>query len=260
MRSVISSTASRSASALLAVVVSAAGCATKGDLRNVQNELRLVADRQDSILVELQRQRRFTEETLGTQTRELTDDLRGDVSQQLRDVTRSIDALMEMAGQNGRDIAAIRDQMATSGQRTGGGAFGSTGASGAPDNAVDPDALYEAGYDAYQRTSFAAARTAFNQYLEMFPRGLYAPRVHMHLADILAQEGRMDEAVDKYMVVPEEFPTDPEVSTALYRVALLHIDRGDDDEARRVLNTILNTYPDDPNAELARDRLDELGG
>ncbi len=42
-------------------------------------------------------------------------------------------------------------------------------------------------------------------------------------------------------------------------MAELHIELGDVDEARLVLERIVNTYPDDPMAMIARDKLEDLG-
>lgn len=259
MRAVISSTAGRTVLALLAVVVSTAGCATKGDLRNVRNEIRGLAARQDSLLAEMRLQRALTSDTLGRQTRQLTD-LRGDVSQQLRAMAATLDALTEMAGQNSRDISAIRDQMVTARRPTVSDPMAGPGMSSGGMSGADADSLYDIGYDLYMRNSWNAAQRAFAQFLEQYPRDELAPKAHANLADILYQQGRIDEAIEKFLVIPEEFPTDPEVPSALYRVALLEIERGDEDEARRHLRLIINTYPDDPMAELARERLDELGG
>lgn len=262
MRAVIPLPASRAVTALLAVVTSAAGCATKGDLRNVQTEIRALAARQDSVLAELRRQRALTVDTLGRQTRELTADLRGDVSQRLRDIDETLDRLEELAGQNANAIASLRNEM-VAGRRPVAGdpvAASESGMEGDVQGAPPPDSLYDMGYRFYVRNSFGAARTAFNQFLELYPRDELAARVHGTLADMLAQEGLLEEAIQKYLIIPEEFPADPEVPNALYRAALLEIDRGDEDAARRRLQLIINTYPDDPMAELAQDRLDELGG
>ncbi|HZD03418.1 MAG TPA: hypothetical protein VE173_00825, partial [Longimicrobiales bacterium] len=153
MRAFLSSPASR-ALALLAVVSSAAGCATKGDLRNVRTEIRQLRATQDSILAELVRQRRMTADTLGNQSRTLSN-LQGSVSQQLRDIADGVDQLRELAGQNSRDIAGIRDQMAAM-ARSGRGAPageapGGVGLPGETVPSTSPDSLFEAANDAYNR-------------------------------------------------------------------------------------------------------------
>lgn len=259
MRVVIPTPASRAVLVLLAVGTSTAGCATKGDLRNVRTEIRGLAARQDSLLAELRQQRRLTVDTLGTQTRRLTD-LQGNVSQQLRTISESLDRLETLAGQNSRDIAAIRDQMVTSRRPVAGGPTGPGSMGRDPMDTAEADTLYDIGYDLYVRNSYTAAQRAFNQFLELYPRDELAPKVHANLADILAQQGRLEDAIDKFLVIPEDFPTDPEVPSALYRVGVLHIELGNEDEARRYLRMVINTYPEDPMAEMAQERLDELGG
>ena len=55
--------AGRTFGVLLAALV-VGGCATKGDLRDVQTEIRALSARQDSIMVELRRQEATTRDTL----------------------------------------------------------------------------------------------------------------------------------------------------------------------------------------------------
>lgn len=261
MRAVIPPPASRAVLALLAVVTSAAGCATKGDLRDLRTEIRGLAERQDSLLAELRLQRALTADTLGRQARQLSN-MEGNVSQQLGAITRDLDQLTQLAGQNSRDIAAIRDQMVRT-SRPGARdpmAPPGAGSGGGAGNTAEADSLYDIGYDLYTRRSWNAARTAFEQFLDRYPRDELAPKVHANLADVFAQQGLMEDAVRHYKVIQEEFPNDPEVPNALYRLALLYIDLQDEDEARRHLRMVINTYPEDPTADLAREKLDELGG
>ena len=78
-------------------------------------------------------------------------------------------------------------------------------------------------------------------------------------ADILVQENRLDEAKDAFLRIPELFPTAQRVPWALYRVALLEIEMDNLDGAREYLNRVVNTYPSSGVAELARERLQEIG-
>ena len=64
--------------ATLAVVLVSTGCAMKGDIRLVQEELRVIAARQDSLMQVLAEQTASTQDTLRTQGNQMFD-LRGDL-------------------------------------------------------------------------------------------------------------------------------------------------------------------------------------
>lgn len=260
-------TASRARVALLAAVVSGSGvlsgCATKGDLRDVQTEIRSVAARQDTLMVLLRQQSAMTQDTLRTQSSQLVD-MRGNMSQQLRQILQELETIRELSGQNQRTIAAVRDQVDAL-RRTGGsgapqpGPVGEEGAGGtrSPEAA---DQMYTAAVSQFQRGSWTAARLGFERFLAEYPSDELAPRAHYYLADILVQQDQPREAIAAFGRVPELFPTDPKVPDALYRIGLLHLELGDRSAARRYLERVVNSYPDSSVTPLARERLREIGG
>ena len=86
-----------------------------------------------------------------------------------------------------------------------------------------------------------------------------APDAHFFLADILTQQDRPEDAIEAFGGIQELFPTHPRVPQALYRIAEVQIGLEDLDAARATLERIVNTYPDELVAMLARERLDEIG-
>ena len=103
-------TRSTRAAALAAALLVSAGCATKGDLRDVSFEMQRLAARQDSLLAVLERQSALTQDTLRRQNNQLFE-IRGDVSRQLQQILDELATLRELAGQNQRTIAGLRDQV-----------------------------------------------------------------------------------------------------------------------------------------------------
>ena len=247
------------------------GCATKGDLRNLQTEIRSLAVRQDSLIAELRRETLSTQDTL----RETTDQLssfRGDISQQLRAIAQGLSELEAMVGENQRGIIGVRDQLANL-RRTpvGGGAMGPGAgggdpmmgpggdASGGGAGAGGPEELYNSAVGQRNRGSVATARLAFQQFLEAYPNHELAPDAHYALADLMVQENRLEDALSAFQEIPELFPTAERVPESLYRVALIQIELGDEGEAEATLERILNSYPDAAGVTmLAREKLDEI--
>ena len=77
----------------IAMITLVAGCATKSDIRDLQvelqAELRVLAERQASLIAQLQTEANSTRDTLRNQSIQISD-LRGDISQQLREIGESL--------------------------------------------------------------------------------------------------------------------------------------------------------------------------
>lgn len=247
------------------LVSSVAGCATKGDVRDLQMELRRLTARQDSLLVQLRRdalaEARSTQDTLRTQGNQLVD-LRGEIMRQLREINETLATLQAIAGENQRSIASVRDQLVNLrrepvAQRTP-DRDSVAGATGGVQRPGSPEELYNAALQQFNRRQLNTARGAFQSFLRSYPNHSQAPDARYFLADILVQENRPEEALEAFQEIPRLFPTAETVPKALYRAAVLHVELGDREEAVAILERILNTYPDTDSALLAQDRLDEI--
>ena len=255
----------RSTAARVFVTAAAAfmlgGCATKGDIRDMQAELHALTQRQDSLLVQLRMATMSTQDTLRTQSDQLFD-FRGQVFQQLRAISQSLTTLEAMVGENQRGITGVRDQMANLrrtpttprpivGDEEGGEAIGGQ-VGGSPED------LYQEAMGQFNRGSTSTARMAYQQFLQAYPTHDRAPDVHFYLADILVQEDQLDEAIVAFREIQELFPTAARVPDALYRIAMIQILQGDEDDAVETLERIVNTYPGTSAAFIAQDKLDEI--
>lgn len=245
------------------------GCATKGDMRDLQVEVRRIHERQDSVLGRLEALIRASRDSLLTQGDALFD-LRGDVGQQLAEIRNQLVTLQELTGQSQRSLAALRDQVEARSTRFEGssGAPGDSMVAPGPGGEGPPEArataggaedLYNAGITQFNRGSFLTARRAFERFLESYPTHNLAPDARFYLAQTLVQEGRFQEAVREFQRIPEMFPGSARVPQALYRIGILYLEELDDRaEARRYLERVVNSYPDSGVAELAQERLREI--
>jgi TolA-binding protein len=251
------------------------GCATKNDVRDLQlelqRELRAVQARQDSLLVALRSTQDATRSTQDATEQELMN-TRGEIVNQLRRISQQISEVQELAGQNQLAIAGLNDQMARAGR--GGTATGGAPTSGAeprdgllaPGVGGSPEDDYAAAMSLYQSGSFVGARAAFEDFLLSYPQHELVSLVHFNLGDIAEQEDRLDDAIASFERVGEFDPTSMKVPDALYRIGLIHMERDEDGDARRVFERIINTWEDSDDflaagiVQQARDRLEELGG
>jgi len=260
MMKTTSSTAARAITAMAAVLV-LGGCATKSDVRDLQDQLTALTASQDSLITELRIATRLTQDTLRTQSGQMFD-LRGDVTSLLRDIQRQMGELRALTGENQRGIMSVRDQVANA--RGGAGGPAGPGGGGAVNESMagvdqNADQLWSVATGQLSRGSLATAQRAFEQFLRDHPNDPRAPDAHFFLADILAQQDRPDEAMRAFAEIQELFPSSPKVADALYRIAVLQIDAGDLDQAREILQRIINTYPESAIALIARDKLEEIG-
>lgn len=267
MNRMFSNTTARVLTALAVVFVST-GCAMKGDIRTLQEELRALAARQDSLITVIAVETRQTQDTLRTQTDQMFD-FRGDIARQIQQMQQSLTRLEAIAGENQRVMAAVRDQLANLRR----GAVTTTPVMGAADSlpvqdrdetlvgggAGNANALWETARQQLDRGSLNSAAAAFEQFIADFPDDARVPDAHFFLADILSQQGEPEAALEAFQEIQQLFPTHDRVPSALYRIALLHEELGDLEEARAVLERLTNTYPDDSVAMLAREKLRQIG-
>ncbi len=265
--------------ALAALLIPLAGCATKKDLRLLQEELQRLAERQEAAIRELEELTSATRDTIQGQSESLFS-LRGETLRRLTAIQEDLVILQEMAGQNQRDLATIRrdlDSGAFSGVSPAGAAAAGAGAAEVLGSlrtdsasiqseaetmvpmAGGAEAMYQAGVRQHSRGSLTAARAAFDEFVSAYPSDPNAPRAYLYLADILVQEEELEDAIEAFEAIPQDYPNSDVVPDALYRAALLHIELGDADEARTLLERVVGDYPDSGAAILARQRLQEVG-
>lgn len=263
------SAAARALGALAAAAV-LGGCATKGDIRALQTEiraeLRAQAARQDSLMAILRRESTSTQDTLRTQSDQLVD-FRGDISRMLRELTDGQRRLEALVGENQRRLAGLSGAVA-GGAATGGSVTGQTLVDGGGTGAAGPetvagvggnaDQLYGVARDADQRGSLSAAQRAYEEFLRESPNDPRATDARFFLADVLVRQDRPDDAIDMFQQIREIDPTSMRVPEALYRVGQLQMELGQTDAARTTLQLLINTYQDSGMAMLARDLLEEL--
>ena len=95
----------------MAAAVTIGSCATKGDLRDLRTEIRVLAEQQDTLLAQLRVETLSTQDSVRTQSDQIFD-FRGEITRQLREISRTLSTLEAIAGQNQRAIAGVRAQMA----------------------------------------------------------------------------------------------------------------------------------------------------
>ena len=251
----------------LVLIALGSGCATKGDIRTLQDAIEQQAARQDELLGELREvavQIQALQDTLEIQSGMVVD-TRGGIARELRDIQDQLSRLMALTGQIQRDVTLLSNRIDAQQDRliasARPGGPDSTGVLTPQVGGADPaaaGATYEAAMAQLNRGSLATARRAFESFLADYPDHRLAPSAQFYLGDVFEQENRLDEAIEVFLRIPELYPTDDRVPQALYRTGAIYALQDNTEEAVRYLETLLNTYPDSGVADLAQELLQEI--
>ena len=251
-------------SALLVVGV-APGCATKGDMRDLQLDMDRrfaeVAARQDSVLRALtdglralDRQTQGALEDAATQSTEGVGDLRRQITLRFEAVDKQLSEIKELIGQLMRDIASLRDLMEV--RRTvvaapPPGTFG--------DSAFeDPQSLYDQGVTQFKRGSMTAARIAFAALLDLHPAHDLVPGARFYLAQMLEADEELEEARDAFLAIEEDHPKAEKAGEALYRAGKIELRLDNAARAKELFQLVVARYGESPAAALADEELKKL--
>lgn len=243
---------------LVAACVLAAGCATRADVRGLQEEIRELYSQQQLLLEALRAAQTDQEGRIDELAANLRDE-RGDIARQLAGIQDQLLTVQELSGLSQQQLAGLRDQLerdraqARFAVPSGGILPGALPAGG--DQA---DELYTAALTQLQRGSLGAARLGFQQVVDQFGSHELAPDARYYLAEILEREGNVEEAIGAFLEIQEFHPTADRVPDALYRIGLIQLELGNPDDAEQFFERVVNTWPDSDAAELARSELRDL--
>jgi len=242
------------------------GCATKGDVRDVRDEIRALAAQQRQTLEELSGLNLAVQDTLGRQSDAIFES-RGDTNRRLQGIEQELLTIQELLRMNQQSLMTIRDFLES--QRSGDVSPMRTDTEPgqrmevdfvpAQDRAGGPVEMYNAAVTQFNNRSLNTARRAFQQFLREYPDDELAPDAHYYMADILVQEERLEEAIQAFLEIPRLFPTANRVPEVWYRVGVTYIELDQLDDARVYLERVVNSYSGTDAATAARERLAEIG-
>lgn len=247
------------------------GCALKGDVRRVEQEvqaLRVETARADSArAVELDRIVRLldtVQDSLSVQQRRLVL-LQGEVRSDVTDVQRQLVQIQELTGQSQQRLTELRRQLEERAQAPPPTVMAPGPTAGAPVGSPQPaagdpgpDQLYDIALQQLRRGSPQTARIAFRRFLELHPTHPRAADAVFFLGESWAGTDA-DSAATAYEKVAQDFRDSPRAPSALYKLGLLAEQRGEQARARLYYQRVLAGYPRSEEAALAREKLQTLG-
>lgn len=244
--------------ALLVVMVGLAGCATKGDIRTLQTDIRALQLRQDSLFNETQRQTRLLLDTLRSSFA-VQQDVRGETSHRFQQLEENLVQLEAMINQSQILTTQLLDRLdrAASPQASAEGGF-------APEADQPPagqaEEMYAAAIEKIGEGSYGTARIALLQIVEEFPNDPRAPYAQYQLAELHYIEGDHDGAIAEFEKLERQWPRSPRAPDALLRAGVIAQEQRQNEKARGLFRAVVERFPASEAASEARRRLTETSG
>jgi len=260
--------------ALTALAGTTPGCLSTSDIEGLQNQ---VGDVQRQLL-QLQQQAPSKEEVSSLEqqvSRQMEALLKTEADMQvsLQQVSSQIDQLQANLEDTNYRLAQLSQQIAATNQelrtfRTapptalglpGGGDPGGDGGGSTGGDIADPKVLYQTAYNDYLRGSYELAIREFQEYLSRFPGTDLADNAVYWLGECYYRLGRFAQAIDQFDSVLNRYPRSDKLASALLKKGYAHLQLGQRSQGVVQLQHVVREYPNTDEANLARQRLREIG-
>lgn len=257
----------------LAGLVALGGCATKGDVRRLEEQVLLArqeARQTDSLraaqlqsVITLQRRIADSLDALGRELGQVVarqvQALRGDLAGDLYNIQQQLVQVQALTGQSQQRLTELQTQLEARSEQLAAAAK-ATGDTVPPAGPAPPSAeqIYEASLQQLRRGSPGTARLGFRELLRLYPDHSRVGDATYFLGETFAAESP-DSAAQYYSRVVQSYPTSPRAASALYKLGLLAERKRDLEAARAYYQRVVRDYAASDEAALARERLKSLG-
>jgi tol-pal system protein YbgF len=245
------------------------GCffATKSDFDRLQQDVvgtQASSNAADSVqrayLVEVTRTVRTLSDSVNALSRRVNA-MKTATESDLAAMKEDIQQLQDLSGQSEqrlRDMrAALEDKSPPAPPPTASGDT-SAGGTAEPGGGPGPAQLLQAGRDQLLKGGNTAARAAFAELIQKYPKSDLVPEAMFYTAQAYAAERNGDAADAEYASLITKYPRSPRVPTAMYKRALSLQSQKKTAEAKRMFQDIIKRFPRSDEAALADERLQSI--
>ena len=189
------------------------------------------------------------------------------VSGQIQSLNDSVDELKSRIGRMEKTLQDMQSQAASaaaapnaSGITAPGGMPQENPGAAAPAPAAPPlQQLYQGGLRDYNSAKYDLAVSEFSDVIKFYPREDLAGNAQYYIAEIDYRQGKYQNAIKGYDVVLEQYPGNPKSPAAQLRKGESLLALNQKDAGTRELRSLIQRYPQTPEAQQARNRLNGLG-
>ncbi len=118
--------------------------------------------------------------------------------------------------------------------------------------------LYKAAYKKFQDNDTDGAIKGFTSFIGLYPKSALADNAHFWIGECYYSMKDYDRAVLEYDKVIKDYPNADKVPSAMLKEGYALAELGDINSARVVLNNLIQKYPEEPQADLAKKKLEKL--
>jgi tol-pal system protein YbgF len=192
------------------------------------------------------------------------------LSTQIQSLNDSVDELKTRIANLNTQLQAIQSQMqnvnGVPAQPGGGPPAANQGPGGQagmqmPQSPQAPpvDQLYQGGLRDYNSAKYTIAASEFGDVIRYYPQDPLAGNAHFYLGEISYRQGKFAEAVKDYDAVLEQYSGNSLAPSAELRKGQSLIQLGQKDAGVRELRTLIQRYPQTPEAQQGRSALNGMG-
>jgi tol-pal system protein YbgF len=272
--------------ACLAAALAAAGCVSTQDIEGLQSQL---SDIQKQML-QLQKsaQEAPSKQDVGNLQSNVGQQMQGllkteaDMQVKLQDLSSQIEALQAKLEDTNYRLSQLSQQIATTNQELKSFRNQPAAPPVAPDGTtapqpqqpppaaapapqggggggVDPKSLYDASYNDFLKGNYDLATREFQEYLTNFPNTDLSDNATYWIGESYYRQKRFRQAIDQYDAVLTRFPRSDKTAGALLKKGYAHLELGERSQGVVQLQHVIRQYPTSDEANLARQRLREVG-
>lgn len=261
----------------LAVTLLLGGCVSTSDIESIQAQL---SELQVQVM-QLQQQTPSKGEVQDLEAqvgRQMQNLLRSeaDMQVQLQDLSALIDQLKAQLEDTNYRLAQVSQQIATTNQELK--SFRNLardvtsptqeGSSASSEDAVrprpgasttDPESLYQSAYQDYTQGDYDLAVGGFEEYLRSFPETDLSDNATYWIGESYYRQGMYRRAIRQFEAVLGRYARSDKVPSALLKKGYAHLELGERSDGISALQKVVRDYPTSDEANLARQRLRDLG-
>jgi len=257
--------------AALAAALATSGCVSTSDIEGLQSQL---SDVQRQLLqIQMQAPSKEEVSNIEVQVGKRMESLlksEADMQVRLQDLSKQIDQLQANLEDTNYRLAQLSQQIAATNQElksvrpapppaAEGAEPGAEGPAPPPATAANPQTLYQSAYNDYLRGNYDLAIRGFQDYFDHFPDTDLADNAVYWIGECYYRQGKFRQAISQFDGVLNRYPRSDKLPSALLKKGYSHLQLGERSPGVVQLQHVIAEYPSSDEANLARQRLRDLG-
>lgn len=127
-------------------------------------------------------------------------------------------------------------------------------------NPADEQISYLKAYELVKTKQYDDALIAMQHFTQKYPKGGYTANAEYWLGELYLVKQNYADAITHFSTVLQQFPSSSKYSASLLKIGYALADAGRIAEAKERFHEVMKKYPDTSTANLARLKLETLGG